>query len=483
MTTELTKALLLEEAALEPAVGEALHASLSRGVPFVHALIRTGAVSRDVLARYLARTEVPYVRDVIPLLELVDTLPPGLCARLLALPVRRDAITGTVDVAVADPTDAHAAREIAFHLGAPVRIVRSSLSAIDEAIWRLGVQGVPARAAAATIVDDELPYGIRTRSSAPRAVTLPPPGLGQAPARSLHLALEPDSSRGEAPAPGATSGAPLPHVRSRETPPWGTQINGYASEPPRSGLGSEIPIPLTRRTYATVSGGTQRPPPLLDPRESLLGEGIPFDPAELRQIVEVQNDRPPRLPSFPPAPAPYGPGSFIPGPPPSPSDIGPGRPRPGPDTRSTLAAIRDASSRDEILDLVLAGARTVALKVALFVVKRGGYMGWACTPEFGDRAALQSILVPLDAQSVFDEAVRDELYLGPIPQVGVHAALLYVMRGASRDVALVPIRVTGKTAVVIVADDLGDTMLATRLLEEIARAAGDAFARLVRARR
>jgi hypothetical protein len=92
-------------------------------------------------------------------------------------------------------------------------------------------------------------------------------------------------------------------------------------------------------------------------------------------------------------------------------------------------------------------------------------------------------MVPGDSSSIFDEAVRDGLYLGPMPHDEVHAPLVHVMRGASRDVAAVPIRVSGKTAVVILADELGDTMLATRRLEELARAAGEAFGRIVRMRR
>jgi hypothetical protein len=125
----------------------------------------------------------------------------------------------------------------------------------------------------------------------------------------------------------------------------------------------------------------------------------------------------------------------------------------------------------------------VASKVALFVAKRGGYAGWACTPELGDRAALQSVVVPIDSGTVFDDAARDGLYLGPIRPGEMHGPMLGVMRGASRDVAVVPVRVSGKTAVMIVADDLGDTMLATRRLEELAQAAGEAFARIVRMRR
>lgn len=260
-----------------------------------------------------------------------------------------------------------------------------------------------------------------------------------------------------------------------------------SEHPPQSGLGSEIPIPLTRRTFTAVSGGTQRPPPLVDPK-SALGEGYDVDPAHFRQIVEVnERMRPSGDPgSIPMGGVPMAMPSFIPGPPPLPGggSFGAYAPQvPFADIGGILAALRAAGSRDEVLELVLTGGRMVALKVALFVVKRGGYLGWACTPEFADRHALQSILVPLESVSVFDEAVRDGLYLGPLRHDDVHAALLYVMRGASRDVAVVPIRVSGKTAVVIVADELGDTMLATRRLEELARAAGDAFARIVRLRR
>jgi hypothetical protein len=156
---------------------------------------------------------------------------------------------------------------------------------------------------------------------------------------------------------------------------------------------------------------------------------------------------------------------------------------PFPEMSGIHAALRNASSRDDVLELLLTGARMIALKVALFVVKRGGYLGWLATPEFGDRAALQSVLIPLEETSIFDRAVREDLYLGPIRNDETHAPLLRVMRNPSRDVAVVPVRVSGKTAVIILADDLGDTMLGTRRLEELARAAGEGFARIVRTRR
>lgn len=490
MPDDLTKALLLEEVASEDAIAEALFASVTGGVPLVQALVESKAVAPDVLARYLARSEAPFLRQIVPVLEIIERLPPGLCARLFALPVRRDAITGTVDVVVVDVTDPHPAKEIAFHLGAPVRLVRASSASIEEALRRLRSRSLPppARGPAtlATTRGGTLP------PPAPAFRVAPPP-LAMFDAISsdaLRPSRMPSSERQAHIVPG-----PAAQRRTSVTPPWGTPVhnaplfaNAAKSEPPighDGQLGSEIPIPLTRRTFTAVSGGTQRPPPLIDPTDAL-GEGYAVDAAHFRQIVEVNerarntdagtslHGRSVSLPSFIPGPPPLpGTGSFnayaaqIPF-----ADIG-----------GILAALRAAGARDEVLELVLTGARMVAFKVALFVVKRGGYVGWACTPEFGERAALQSILVPVESASVFDEAVRDGLYLGPVRHDDVHAALLHVMRGASRDVAAVPIRVSGKTAVVVLADELGDTMLATRRLEELARAAGEAFTRILLLRR
>jgi hypothetical protein len=57
------------------------------------------------------------------------------------------------------------------------------------------------------------------------------------------------------------------------------------------------------------------------------------------------------------------------------------------------------------------------------------------------------------------------------------------MGSATRDVAVVPVRVSGKPTLLVLADDLGDTMIATKRLEELAAAAGDALNRIVRERR
>lgn len=502
MADELTKALLLEEVVSPNAVADALFASVTGGVPLVQALIDAGAATPDVIHRYLSRVEVPYLRQVSPVQELVDRLPPGLCARLFAVPIRRDAISGTVDVAVADPRDGHAAAELSFHLQAPVRVVRAPVAAIDEAVRRIRMRSLPPPSARtdpsytppapqsktlpsypappqlAPPSDKEPPlYDSRPRAAPPRRNTLPPPVFEHAP-----ISVPPASPPLVAPA----------SVRGRrDTPTWGTPVHASTpvnaeSEVPKSGLGSEIPIPLTRKTFTVERGGTQRPPPISRARDPL-GEGIPVDPASYRTIVEVRG--PDYSPESRPQPGHPGDASFIPGPPPVPmgASFAAYAPNvqqvPYADVGGVLASLRMAQARDEVLELVLTGARMLAFKVALFVVKRGGYLGWSCTPEVGDRVSIQSLLIPLESGSIFDLAVQEGLYLGPIRHDEVHANLVHVMRGATRDVAAVPIRVAGKTAVIILADEIGDTMLGTRRLEEIARGAGDAFARIVKTRR
>lgn len=456
----LTRSLLNEEAAVRPSVAEALFTSVSRGVPMVLALLEARATPPDLLTRYLGRSEAPFLRQVVPALDLVERLPQGLCQRLFAIPVRHDAITGTVDVVVADTFDLHPAEEIGFQLGAPVRLVRASVGTIEEALRRM-----------------------QLASRAPPPFEAPPPRGSMSP----RVATPPWGTPVAAASAALASAAPPPPPRSASVWPGYPTPNQppgpegrEASEPPRSGYGSEIPIPLTRKTYYPFSGGTQRPPALVDPRAAGLGEGYALDTEGLRDVVERRRSVPPGS-----LPAPPSLGGFIPKPPPLPRAGFDAAPEAAMrvDLSSVFAAIRSAESRDAVLELVLAGARAVASRVALFVVKKGGYLGWIGSPEFAEPGAIGSILVPLETSSIFDRAVREDVFLGPIPNDAVHAPLLRAMQSASRDVAAVPVRVSGKTAVVILADELADTMIGTRRLEELAHAAGDAFARIVRSRR
>jgi hypothetical protein len=153
-----------------------------------------------------------------------------------------------------------------------------------------------------------------------------------------------------------------------------------------------------------------------------------------------------------------------------------------PDAGSVLAAIRTAKSRDAVLQLLLLGTRSVARRVALFVVRREAFVGWSCTPEFGEAAELRAIVIPANVPSVLAMAATNGSYLGPILQTQPHEVILEIMSHSSRDVAIWPVRVFGRPTVMIVADELGDVMIATRRMDELARTGGEALARIVRER-
>jgi hypothetical protein len=53
------------------------------------------------------------------------------------------------------------------------------------------------------------------------------------------------------------------------------------------------------------------------------------------------------------------------------------------------------------------------------------------------------------------------------------------MKEVSQEVASVLVRVAGRPAVVLFADELGDSMIATRRAEELGREAGQAFSRII----
>jgi hypothetical protein len=135
----LARSLLLADVVTHEALAEALLLSATRGTALVRALLLARAVEAPRLEQHLERGDIPHMRHVAPVLSLVERLPRGLCERLLALPVRCDARTGTVDVAVVDASDPHPAEEIAYWLSAPVRMVRTSLASLDAALRRTNV--------------------------------------------------------------------------------------------------------------------------------------------------------------------------------------------------------------------------------------------------------------------------------------------------------------------------------------------------------
>jgi hypothetical protein len=394
VTLSLARSLLLADAVTPEALAEALFVSATRGTSLVRALLATGAIDPPRLEQHLERSNAPYVRHVAPLLPLVRELPKGLCERLLALPVRRDPLTGAVDVAVVDASDAQPVEEVAHWLKTPVRMVRTSLAALDAALQRttsLTMMSIRSLAP---------PIWMPSPSEPPSDVANTPPyGL-----------------------PEPSAGVEDPSVSADEIDPvWGP----------------EIPFVLTRRT--------SMPPGIAPSVEPVTVRG-PFG----SPIVDSWHPVAERTPDLAPI----------------------------------LDQIRRALDRDATLELVVAGARTVALRAAVFAVRRRALVGWTCSPEFADRTALRLLHLPAMGTVLAPAIDHEGACLVRLPADAMHAPLLGVMKTPSfTDVALVAIRVDAKPVALVLADGLQDPQVAAQRLKEIALVAGETIAELLRRRR
>jgi len=415
VSVELGRRLLASGAVGQAEVQAALLRHLSNGTPFVRALLELGHISEAGLEDELARANLPVLKTVVPLPAIVDELPKDLCKSLLAVPVRRDPRTGLVDVAAVDPYDVHIAEEFTHHLKSEVRLLRASLLAVDQALAR--------------IAKGEYSSTVILRKSVP---------------------------------PGRPPSVRPPSVRPG---------------------GSGPPIPLVRRA---IKGAAVEVLGVRDIVEQMEGDGTLTD-EQGEPIMHLRSAKVPRAPTVPTfaeapersAPAKSaGPGTTSPG-----TSRGPFSPRapaaPFADVQGVLEAMSSAVSRDEVIDCLIVGMSTVARRVGVFAVKKGGFRGVACNAELGDPAAFRDIEVSGDAPTVIGIAVKSGSYLGPMPETAPHEPLLRFMKETSNEVAAVLVRVAGRPAVVLFADELGDTMIATRRAGELGREAGQAFSRII----
>ncbi|MEO8904194.1 MAG: hypothetical protein ABI488_17710 [Polyangiaceae bacterium] len=141
MSAELARRLIHSGAA--PArVEAALFAAVKRGVSLSQTVNDLYPELGELLERSLDRADFPAVHTVRPLTDVVRSLPHGMCERLLALPIHRDPYGDRIDVASVDVLDGHVASEFAFHLRAPIRILRASFAEVTNALQRLQAAGI-----------------------------------------------------------------------------------------------------------------------------------------------------------------------------------------------------------------------------------------------------------------------------------------------------------------------------------------------------
>ncbi len=414
----LARALLSADAIDHDALARALLAAAREGTSLARALVGSGGIDPRRLERHLARGQVPYMQHVVPVVDLARALPTGLCERLLALPVRRDPMTGTIDVAVVDPRDAHAVEEIAYWLSAPVRMVQTSLTALEAALARVGP-----------------PSERGVRSLAPPIWVAPE--VEQAPPTSRH---------------GALGLSPADEVD-------GSDERVAIIELGRRGADDDdAPQPASSRAI-TARG------PFVD------GAG---GPAAAAAVLPSLFPRPAQAPAGTGSRAP----STRPGPPSMTSPSQPSRRSPDP-RRSDRPA---DGARDAILDRLVGGVGGVAERAVVFAVRRDGLVGWTGSPGLDRDAIRALRWPPHVRTTLHAALTRREAVGVRIPGDAVHAPLVAALRlQPGQEIVLAAVHADGRPVAVLLADGAAIGP-ARAHVEELARSAGLSFAQLLRER-
>jgi len=400
---ELGRALLLADAITPEAMSRALLTAVRDKVSLVRALLTTEALDPARLDEELARAapDAPFQKHPVPVLDLVERLPERLCEALVAMPVRRDPRTGTVDVALANALDTHAADEIAFYLGAPVRVVRAPLAALEE-----GIAGI--------------------RSPHAHAPSMPPPSRSMRGAPIVSVDPYPPEHA------ASVSERPLPLVQ-------------HGSDAPQ-----DIPIPLSRRMFI----------PRITAQPDFVEEEEP--------VVELRRSKTPStqwMPAVRPEATPQEPPH---------AHVHAATP-----LHQLLRDMTKATSRDPLMELVMLAIRPVAPRVALFAAKKEAYVGWMCTSDFGDRAALTDVRIDVRMPSVFATTSAAGTFHGPLLRIGPHATLFNFVKASQPQVVAVAIRAAGKSVVIALAYDLADPHQVLSVMTEVARVAGETLEKIV----
>ncbi len=245
--------------------------------------------------------------------------------------------------------------------------------------------------------------------------------------------------------PGTLSG--LGPQRSTHTPAWGT--SAVTDEEPVSQRYEPIPLTVRRSTQPGFAPIEEPIYTLERPRRT---SEVPVP------LVTARPSPTPKAKSQAPIP-------------------------PFADPAPVLLAMRSSKTRDDVMRELLVGVRAVAARVGLLVVKRDAFVGWSCTPELCALETWAQVQVSTSYPSALATASAEGTYLGSVHSSEAHDPLLRAVGRSSRDVAITPVKIGARPTLLVYADDLGDPAMSTRQMEELARAAGEALARIVRDKR
>jgi len=382
----------------------ALLQSVIREISLVQAIAAQRGEWTALLEQELSRATLPLVRRVHPKIELCTLLPVGMCERLLALPVRQEAITRTVDVAAVDPFDSHIQQEFSFHLDAPVRMLRASLTDIVAAL-----DGMHTGGAFAAGVSEML--GVQ-RERTPRHGSDPPP-----PALLAEAEVEAEPAPPPALAPPPASAPPRPSAGPRQI-----------SAAPRTAAGTAPGVGALGR--ASVVDHDERGEPVIDLARPKPEASEALTRSRLREADLVQVER----------------------------------------------QLAQTKSPDDVVELLVEHACPEG-STLVFSVKVDGYAARSSSFEV---QGLRDVSLPRGRPNVFQAALESGHYLGKLPETLVHALIRDLLaERLGPEVYVAPVLVTGRASLMLLSTGFERSFAATRRIDRLVTAAGDALERLV----
>jgi hypothetical protein len=153
------------------------------------------------------------------------------------------------------------------------------------------------------------------------------------------------------------------------------------------------------------------------------------------------------------------------------------------DLQSRFKAFAAADSPDSGMELVLDGVAPGGT-VVLFAGRSSEFVGRASSDGVTHPETVRSLRVPISLEGMLSDALIAGHYLGPATESGAYRPLADQLPEKDRNqVYVVPVNVSDHPAMVIVLTGFERAFLATQRADELARAAGAALERIVRARK
>lgn len=146
-------------------------------------------------------------------------------------------------------------------------------------------------------------------------------------------------------------------------------------------------------------------------------------------------------------------------------------------------ALEAATSAEAVVGALVDGLRAVSDQCVVFGVRGNAYEARATSVPLDDPARLRELRVAAADVSVLRTAVEAGYYLGPLPDAPSHVALASLLGKQEHsdldELYATPVLVDGRAALIVVACGFEGAYAASRLVDELCRAAGVALERVV----